>query len=521
MSSGRFRRVGALIGALSVLAACGSGGSGDDASSASAVDADLQAGVKDALGATSTSVAELPASIEEWEELWAGQRAAIVERIRSNGWGKTADGTKVVGPEGYTVDLTKCPAGWSDTEGLTDTTIKVGHTGPQSGPVADAGNLMVTLDALFAHHNARGGFTDSEGKTRRAQVVVRDDAYDPARTIPLIDELLDSERVFAIGTVGTPNQVKVFGKINARCVPYPAISGHSSVGDPVGHPWTTSSSISYTSEALLIGQFVEDRLDGEFGGDAKVAVLFTANDFGTAFDQGFKSFLAGSARRADIEYVTQAAEPGASTVKDQMTTLAAEKPDVFVAALAGTACAQVITEASENGMKEEVPYKMLNSACKGSSVRPATMGGAADGWYAVSGGYLDMASASAEGDPWMTYARSVLAESGLDYKASAAFNTGFFYMWPWIQALQIAGELDGGLTRTNFNLAWRTMDMTHPHLYQGVKYNMDGNADAFFVEGSDFSRWSDAAGSWELVTVVDVSGKTKNCLWNDTTATCG
>jgi ABC-type branched-subunit amino acid transport system substrate-binding protein len=511
-------RILALVGLVSMLAGCGSDSSDSGAPRAKAADADLQAGVKEALAATSSTVAELPTTIEEWEALWAGQRAAIVERIRSNGWGKTADGTKVLGPEGYTVDLTKCPAGWSDTEGLTDTTIKVGHTGPQSGPV---GQIMTVLNALFAHHNARGGFTDSEGKARQAQVVLRDDGYDPARTIPLIDELLDSERVFAIGTVGTPNQVKVYDKIDSRCVPYPAVSGHNSVGDPVGHPWTTSSSISYTSEALLVGQFVEERLDSEFGGHAKVAVLFTANDFGTAFDQGFKAFLAGSPRSADIEYVTQVAEPSASTVKDQMTTLAAEEPDVFVAALAGAACAQVVTEAAENGMKEDVPYKMLNSACKGSSIRPATMGGAADGWYAVSGGYLDIASASGDGDPWMTYARSVLAESGLDYKASSAFNTGFFYMWPWIQALLIAGELDGGLTRTNFNLAWRTMDMTHPHLYRGVKYNMNGNADAFFVEGSDFSRWSDAAQSWELVTVVDVSGKTKNCRWNAATASCG
>jgi hypothetical protein len=109
---------------------------------------------------------------------------------------------------------------------------------------------------------------------------------------------------------------------------------------------------------------------------------------------------------------------------------------------------------------------------------------------------------------------------GLHYKASSSFNTGFFYMWPWIQALKIADELNGGLTRTNFNLAFRAIDMTHPHLYPGLEYNMNGNADAFFVEGSDVVRWAESKQTWELVIVIDVSGKTKPCAWDAATSQC-
>ncbi|MPY92592.1 MAG: ABC transporter substrate-binding protein [Acidimicrobiia bacterium] len=508
-----------LVGLGLLASACGSSGSDDG--TVATFDEGLQAGVKEGLQATSTTTAAAAefTSIEEWEELWAQERAAIVERIKGNGWGTSADGATLTGPEGYEVDLTTCPAGWSDTEGLTDTTIKIGHTAPMSGPLADVGNYMHVLNALLAHYNQNGGFPDSTGKARQAQLVMRDDAYDPARTIPLVDELIDSEKVFAVGTVGTPNQVRVFGKLNERCIPHPAISGHNSVGDPVGHPWTTSSSISYTSEALLIGQLVEERLDSEFGGDAKVAVLYFSNDFGTAFDQGFESFLASSARGADIEYVTEVVEPAAVTMKDPMTTLAAEQPDVFVAAIAGAACTQVITEAAENGMNEQVPYRILDSACK-VPVRPAELGGAADGWYAVGGGYRDIMAAENDDDPWMVFARQVLADQGLDYKESSSFNSGFFYSWPWIQALLIAGELDGGLTRANFNLAFRALDMTHPHLYPGVQFNMDGGKDAFFVEGSDITRWDEAAQTWQLITVVDVSGRTKPCHWDPTANAC-
>ena len=250
-----------------------------------------------------------------------------------------------------------------------------------------------------------------------------------------------------------------------------------------------------------------------------MAVLYFSNDFGTAFDSGFKSFLASSARSADIEYVTEVVEASASTMKDPMTTLAAEQPDVFVAAIAGAACTQVITEAAENGMNEQVPYRILDSSCK-ASVRPTQLAGSADGWYAVGGGYRDIASPENDEDPWMVFARQVLADAGIDYKSSSSFNAGFFYFWPWVQALLIAGELDGGLTRTNFNLAYRALDMTHPQLYRGLQFNMDGGKDAFFVEGSDITRWQEAAQAWELMTVVDVSGRTKPCHWDEAANAC-
>ena len=226
MGRNRPRAAVTAVIALALLAvACGSGDS--SSSTGDTVDQGLQAGIQEGLQSTTTAAdpAEEFTSIEQWEELWSEERAAIVERIKSNGWGKSADGTTLTGPEGYEVDLSACPAGWSDTEGITDTAIKVGHTAPLSGTRADIGNYMHLFNALLAHSNEEGGFPDSTGKVRQAQLEMRDDAYDPARTIPLVDELIDSQKVFAVGTVGTPNQVRVFGRLNERCIPIPPSRG--------------------------------------------------------------------------------------------------------------------------------------------------------------------------------------------------------------------------------------------------------------------------------------------------------
>ena len=156
--------------------------------------------------------------MDEWEALWAKQRDAVVKRIKDNKWGKSADGKTVTGPEGFTIDLTKCPAGWSDTEGLTDTSIKIGQAIAQSGTLADYGNIAKAMTVLFDYYSKKGVFKDSLGKTRTINYIAKDDGYDAARTIPIVDELLDSEKVFAMWTLGSPNTLKTYDKINQRCV---------------------------------------------------------------------------------------------------------------------------------------------------------------------------------------------------------------------------------------------------------------------------------------------------------------
>jgi hypothetical protein len=125
-----------------------------------------------------------------------------------------------------------------------------------------------------------------------------------------------------------------------------------------------------------------------------------------------------------------------------------------------------LSDASINGMKESVTYKFLGSACKASGpVTKDKVGHASDGWWSVGGGLKDIVSTAYDNDPWIKAARGWMADAGYEF-------------------------------------------------------NMNGNADAYFLEGSDISQWSAAEQTWKQQAIVDLSGKTKNCAWDQATSTC-
>jgi hypothetical protein len=90
-----------------------------------------------------------------------------------------------------------------------------------------------------------------------------------------------------------------------------------------------------------------------------------------------------------------------------------------------------------------------------------------------------------------------------------------------VQALQVAGQFEGGLNRTNLILAIRALDMTPPLLRPGITWNMDGNKDAYFTEGSDISKYDSAAQSWvPQGEVINLAGKSGLCPFDQAAGVC-
>jgi branched-chain amino acid transport system substrate-binding protein len=522
-----------IVGMALIAAACGGDDSNDNASGQSTTTAaaagSTTTAASDGGATTSTTALVQPKSIDEWEALWATQREAMVKRIKDNKWGTSADGKTLTGPEGWTVDLTKCSAGWSDTEGVTDSTIKIGHSLSLSGTYADYGNLGKAIQFMFNYYNDKGAFKDASGKTRKVDYVMKDDGYDAARAIPLVDEFLDSDKVFAIWTLGTPATLKTYDKINQRCVPQPnAMTAHVAWGDPVNHPWTNGApQPTYSTEAILWGAFLEQHLS-EFPTDRKIKVasLVQNNDFGKLYDSAFKSVLAESAKLKDrVDYFSETIEAQAPTVSDPMTTMASKDPDVWITMLAGTQCTQIVNEIAQNGMKEKLKYAFMPQTCPGAQfISKEKLGGdgmAGDGWWILSPGLKDMRDPAFDNDPYVIWLKAEMRARGIDPLASSNLSGGINYGFPVLQALMVAGQLDGGLTRTNFMLAMRSFDMTSPMLLAGMKAHMNGLKDAYIVEGGVFQKWDATKQTWvSQGNVIDLDGKAKLCTWDQTAATC-
>ncbi len=520
----RGRVMGAItVGFALVAAACG-GGSSDEASNVIGVD-------KSDLSATATTQAiKQPTTMDEWEKLWETERAAMVKAIKDNKYGKSADGKTVAGANGMAVDLSKCPAGWSDTEGITDTSIKIGQSIAQSGTLADYGNYGKGIDVLFKYYSAKGVFKDVNGKTRNVEYIQKDDGYDANRAIPNVDELLDSQKVFAVWTPGTPATLKVYDKVNQRCVPHPfAMTGHPAWGDPVNHPWTSGAPVaSYTTETLFWGDYIEKNFDKlATGGKVTVAALVMNNDFGKVYNAGFKEYLANSAAlKGKVDYVFEQIEPQAPTITDAMTTLASKNPDVFIAMTAGTSCTQAITESAGNGMKAKAKALFQPNTCGGVSyIGKEKVGGdgaAGDGWLIYEGGLKEIKDkVKYANDPWIQFLRAELEKNGINPDSSSLLGHGTAYGWPVAQILIVAGQLDGGLTRSNFLTAMRHFNMTPPTHFWGIKSQLQGGKDGYINEAGVLSKFNASKQLWEPQgDIIDLNGKSKNCAWDIAGATC-
>ncbi len=519
------RLLGLLFGFVLVTAACGSdgeteaGGSSEEETEESSSEAepeddgetggavneeDAAEAMEEAENATDEGIAA--GSVEELQALWATERQAIVDSITDGGYGLGDDGI-LTGPGDFVLDTNACPGDWSNTEGIEDGVIKIGLTTAQSGALAAYGNIAEGTSAYFDYLNANGGIGDDG---LQVELIIKDDAYVADLTIEFIAELLQSDKPFAINTLGSPNTFAVYNTLNEACVPQPMVAtGHQAWGDPEGHPWTTGLQLSYATESLLWGTWIESN----FTEPVTVGALVMDNDFGLAYEQGFADFAEKSDLIEDVEFVRH--DPAAATLTNEITTLAAEEPDVFISMTAGNPCLLAIQEAARAGITETATAFFTPSVCKAIASYMEPAGAAADNWYIIGGGLKDTTDPQWADDPWIAFTNEQVEAAGLDPHISL-YGEGFGNRgWAWEQVLRIAADLEGGLTRTNLILAQRGMtQMTHAYMLDGIDFGMNGSQDAYFVEGSDISQFDADAQTWvQQGGVIDLSGSSPNCGW--------
>jgi hypothetical protein len=325
---------------------------------------------------------------------------------------------------------------------------------------------------------------------------------------------MQSDKPFYIVTLGSPNTLAVYDTLNENCIPQPFVmTGHPAWGDPVNHPWTTGMQMSYATEAILWGAWIKANMADQL--PVNVAGLVMDNDFGLAYEGGMEAYAdANPDVVADFNAVRH--DPAAPTVTNEMTTIAADDPDVFISMTAGNPCLLAVEEAGRTGLIDGDTVLFAPSVCKDPNAYMIPAGEAADGWVIVGGGQKINTDPQYADDPYVVFANDTMAAAGLDTSVGLYFTGFSAFGWPNIEALRVANELPGGLSRSNFIIATRSLELKHPGFVDGISFAVNGAEDAYFVEGSDFSRYDAAAESWiEDGGVVDLNGSSPNCAWGD------
>src|SRR5262245_20987690 len=230
-------------------------------------------------------------------------------------------------------------------QGITDTSIKLGTQAPMSGPVAMIGMVAEGIALKFKAVNADGGVKMGDGKTRKVELVIMDDANEPPRTVTNARRMVEQMGVFAfVGAVGTPQNQAIKAYVAQKQVPNLFIySGIYEWGDEKQNPWGTMLVPSFTTESAIYAKYLE-----QFKPDAKVGILHINTDFGTNFLDGFKAAIKGTKIQLVATQSTANTDP---TVDTQLTNLKASGADTLLIAAAPKAAAQAIRFAVESGWK--------------------------------------------------------------------------------------------------------------------------------------------------------------------------
>ena len=167
--------------------------------------------------------------------------------------------------------------------GVTDTEIKLGNTGPYSGPLSTASPIPKTMAVYFNMINSEGGING-----RKINFISYDDAYSPPKTVEMTRRLVEDDGVLLIvGATGTPTNSAIWHYMTEHKVPQLFVStGATKWDDPKAHPWTIGWQPNYQSEGRIYAAYIlKNKPDG------KIGVLYQNDDFGKDYVKGLSDGL--------------------------------------------------------------------------------------------------------------------------------------------------------------------------------------------------------------------------------------
>jgi branched-chain amino acid transport system substrate-binding protein len=369
--------------------------------------------------------------------------------------------------------------------GVTATQITIGGTFPLTGPAALYAIIPQAEQAYFQYVNAHGGVNG-----RKIKFLIEDDAYDPSKTVPLTEQLVQQDKIFAdFGSLGTADNLAIRSYLNKEKVPHVLLAtGDSYWGAQYKqYPWTIGWQPDYPGEAMIYGKFIQAKVP-----QAKIGVLYQNDAYGQNYLAGLKAGLGASGVSKIVS--TQPYDVTAPNVTQQMLALMASGANTFFDFATPTASIQALATATAIGWHPQAIF--VNSVSASSTFMKLAASNGADIDGAISTGYTVDASVASEANlPGVKLGKAILAQyaPSLDPTNALTFY-GLGEAWTMVYALQHAGT---PVTRTGLMTALTSMtNVSNPFLYPGIKMNTSAT-DHFPLDQEILVRWSGgAAGTW-------------------------
>ncbi len=370
--------------------------------------------------------------------------------------------------------------------GITSTSVSIGGTFPLTGVASLYKTIPAAEKAYFDYTNAQGGVNG-----RKIDFTILDDAYDPSKTVPLTQQLVEQDHVFAVfGSLGTAPNLAIWSYLNTNKVPQVLVAtGDSYWGfSAKKYPWTIGWQPDYPGEGKIYGKYIAANMP-----NAKIGVLYQNDAYGKNYYAGLRVGL--GAKKSQI-VSAQSYDVTETSLAQQILALKAAGADTFVVFATPSPTITALVTATKVGWS---PTTFINNVSANrlfllaAAANGANVDGVISSTYLVSPTYAPQANSAG-----VKLANSIIAQYAPALQSSLASGDsnviyGLGAAWTFVQALKNAGK---NPTRASLMAALKNLNVTDPFTYPGIKVQTSPT-DNFPIEQEILIKWSGGAkGDW-------------------------
>lgn len=248
--------------------------------------------------------------------------------------------------------------------GASDSAIKVGTVGVQSGPLAFIGTpYFAGMEAYFKKVNEEGGVNG-----RTIELIKKDDEFKPDKSVQAIESLVFDDEVFAIvGHLGTPGVMASVDIVKEEGIPSVYFGSGAATLTEAGENFFPVQP-NYVYEGKLMAKYAIDEFKA-----SKIAVIYRNDDVGRdgldGIVEGLKE-LGKSDVLADSDHLAYNAGDTDFTVQVQKAKSA--NPDLLIIYGLGGGTAGILKEIEKIGF--DVPMLTTYSNADASFLAMASPG---------------------------------------------------------------------------------------------------------------------------------------------------